>query len=146
MDFTSFALGSLSSAFLLAVLAFVSKTWIEKRIEFSIQHEYDKKLALLESEREVRLRAELVADLMAEWIRDKDKLDYFRLNQLSFQAFLWLPPALARDLSATLSHKSKEDDLRSILQKVRKHLLGPTDDLESQKVVVFTKRDAEPGV
>ena len=137
MDFYSFVSGAITTTFLAGVLAFLSKTWIEKRIEFSIQHEYDKKLSKFENDLEVRLRAELVADLMAEWIKDTKDLDYHRLNQLSFQAFLWLPPQLARDLSNTLAHKPGADDLRSIIQKVRKHLLGEGDNLEASQVIVF---------
>ncbi len=121
----------------------LTKTWIEKRIEFSIKHEYDKNLSKFDNDLEVRLRAELVADLMAEWINDTKDLDYHRLNQLSFQAFLWLPPQLARDLSSTLTHKPGSDDLRSIIQKVRKHLLGESDSLEAHQVIVFkNKTDA----
>jgi hypothetical protein len=140
VDFASFFLGSLITTLLIAVLGFLSKTWIKKRIASSIQHEYDKKLSNFEHDREVRLRAELVGDLMAEWIKDTDHLDYFRLNQLSFQAFLWLPPDLARDISNTLAHKPGADDLRAIVQKVRKHLLGENDDLESQHIIVFKKK------
>ncbi len=121
----------------------LTKTWIEKRIEFSIKHEYDKNLSKFDNDLEVRLRAELVADLMAEWINDTKDLDYHRLNQLSFLAFLWLPPQLARDLSSTLTHKPGSDDLRSIIQKVRKHLLGESDSLEAHQVIVFkNKTDA----
>lgn len=139
MEFLSFASGTLTTACLFGILAFLSKTWIEKRIEFSIQHEYDKQLSKYEHGHEVKLRAELVADLMAEWIKDTDQLDYHRLNQLSFQAFLWLPPRLARDLSNTLAHKPGSDDLRAIVVKVRKHLLGEADDLESHQIIVFKK-------
>jgi hypothetical protein len=139
MDFYSFVAGAITTSFLVGVLAFLAKTWIEKRIEFSIQHEYDKKLSKFENDLEVRLRAELVADLMAEWIKDTKELDYHRLNQLSYQASLWLPPQLARDLSNTLAHKPASDDLRSIIQKVRKHLLGEGDDLETHQVIVFNE-------
>lgn len=140
MDFCSFVSGAITTTFLLGVIAFLTKTWIEKRIEFSIQHEYDKKLSKFENDLEMRLRAELVADLMAEWIKDTKDLDYHRLNQLSFQAFLWLPPQLARDLANTLAHRPGSDDLRSIIQKVRKHLLGERDDLEAHQVIVFENK------
>jgi hypothetical protein len=140
MDFYSFLSSAITTTVLVGILAFLSKTWIEKRIEFSIQHEYDKKLSKFENDLEVRLRAELVADLMAEWI--KKDIDYHRLNKLSFQAFLWLPPQLARDLSNTLNHKPGSDDLRSIIQKVRKHLLGESDNLEANQVIVFKSEDA----
>lgn len=138
MEFSSFASGAFTATAFLGILTFLTKTWIEKRIEFSIQHEYDKKLSNFENDLEVRLRAELVADLMAEWL--KEDVDYHRLNQLSFQAFLWLPPHLARDLSNTLAHKLGADSTRSIIQKIRKHLLGANDDLEAYHVIVFTKK------
>lgn len=56
-----------TTTFLFGILAFLTKTWIEKRIELSIQYEYERKLSKFENDLEVRLRAELVADLMAEW-------------------------------------------------------------------------------
>jgi hypothetical protein len=68
-------------------------------------------------------------------------LDYARLNQLSFQAYLWLPANLARDLSDTLSKKDGSDDLRAILRKIRLHLLGANDNLEALHVVVFKQQD-----
>lgn len=140
MDFGSFISGAITTTTLIGILAFLAKTWIDKRIEFSIQHEYDKKLSKLENDLEVRRRAELVADLMAEWIKDTKELDYHRLNQLSFQAFLWLPPQLARDLSDALAHEPGSDDLRSIIHKVRKHLLGESDNLEAHQVIVFKEK------
>ena len=76
---------------------------------------------------------------MAEWIRDTDKLDYHRLNQLSFQAFLWLPQDLARDVSNTLANKPGADSVRTIIQKVRKHLLDKKDDLDPNLINVFKK-------
>jgi hypothetical protein len=142
MDFLSFISGAVTTTLLVSILAFLAKTWIGKRIESSIQHEYDKKLSKFENDLEVRLRAELVADLMAEWIKGEKELDYNRLNQLSFQAFLWLPAPLARDLSNTLAHKTGADDLRSIIQKIRKHLLGEKDDLEARYVIVFKNKTA----
>ena len=140
MDFYIFVSGAITTTSLVAVLAFLSKTWIEKRIQFSIQHEYEKKLSKFKNDLEVRLRAELVADLMAEWIKDEKDLDYHLLNKLSFQAFLWLPQKLACDLSNTLAHKPGSDDLRSIMQKVRKHLLGESDNLEASQGIVFENK------
>jgi hypothetical protein len=140
VDFASFAFGSLSTTLFVAALSMLLKTWVGKRIESSIQHEYDKRLSSFEHNREVRLRAELVADLMAEWINAADTPNYYRLNQLSFQAFLWLPSSLARELSNTLAHKPKADDVREIILKVRRHLLDQTDDLEAEYVIRFEKR------
>ena len=79
-------ISSVSTASLIAVLAYLSRTWIAKRIQYSIKHEYDRKLSNIEHERDVRLKAELIADLLSEWI-SKD-IDYKRLNDLTFKAFL----------------------------------------------------------
>ncbi|MEZ9391737.1 hypothetical protein AB4222_07485 [Vibrio splendidus] len=49
MEIISFLVGSVTTTTLLAIAAFLSKTWIEKRLEFSIQHEYDKKLSNYET-------------------------------------------------------------------------------------------------
>ncbi|MGN5191482.1 hypothetical protein [Aeromonas veronii] len=139
MEIISFLVGSFTTTVLLAIAAFLSKTWIEKRIEFSIQHEYDKKLSNYETEKEIRLKAELIAELMSEWI-NTDKPDVVKLNELNFKAFLWFPDELATDLSNTLSHKLGADDLRTIICKVRKHLLGNHDKLKDYEVIIFPKK------
>ncbi len=128
-------LSSISTAALIALLVFLSRTWIVKRIQYSIKHEYDKKLSDIKYEREVRLKAELIAELLSEWINKKS--DYQKLNELSFKAFLWLPPELAVDLSKSLSHKEDALDVRALIGKVRKHLLGADDFVEEFRVIVF---------
>jgi len=77
---------------------------------------------------------------MSEWIADSP--DHKRLNELSFQAFLWLPEELARDLSNTLSHKPGAKSVRDIIVAARKHLLGGSDALEAMYVITFPKKDA----
>ena len=136
-------ISSVSTVSLIGVLGFLSKSWIQKRIQYSIKHEYDKKLSNIEHERAVQLKAELIADLLSEWI-SKDT-DYQRLNDLTFKAFLWLPPELANDLSNSLNHQKRAiqnldapDDTRELIVKVRKHLLGQQDTFLSQNVIVFS--------
>ncbi|NRA61578.1 MAG: hypothetical protein HRU25_11835, partial [Psychrobium sp.] len=73
---------------LISLCIFVSKTWITKRIQYSVKHEYDLKLSQIQHDREVRIKAELVAELLSEWINEND--DKQKLNELTFQAFLWL--------------------------------------------------------
>ena len=77
--------------------------------------------------------------MLYEWL-SKD-VDYQKLNELTFKAFLWLPKELADDLSSTLSHKNDAPDVRDLLDKVRKHLLGKSDRLESYKIIVFNDPD-----
>jgi hypothetical protein len=136
----------------LAVLAgMLVKPWIEKRIEFSISHEYEKKLAEYENQlsqaeakqaeqREIRQRAALIAELLSTWI--SGTYDRERLNKLSFEAFLWLPQDIAADLSNTLSHKPGAPSVRDLIVKVRKHLLGDLDTLPAVDVITFPDRAA----
>ena len=57
-----------------------------------------------------------------------------------FRSFLWLPDEILEDLSAVLSHSPDAPDVRQVLSKVRKHLLGPTN-LGPEKFIIF-KDDA----
>lgn len=63
-----------------------------------------------------------------------------KLNLLTFEAFLWLPDEILEDLSAVLSHSPDAPDVRQVLSKVRKHLLGSTN-LGPEKFIIF-KDDA----
>lgn len=139
MDFLSFVAGSASATVLLSVAGFLLKAWVEKRIEYSVKHEYDQLLLKYEEEQEIRLRAALVAELMAEWLKE-DKVDFDRLNKLSFEAFLWLPTDLAVDLSNTLAHKPGADSVRVIIQKVRRQLLSNEDTLDANHVIIFRNK------
>ncbi len=132
-------ISSFSTVLLIGVVGYLSRTWIAKRLQYSIKYEYDTKLSDSEHNRDVRLKAELISDLLSEWL-SKD-VDYQKLNELTFKAFLWLPKELADDLSSTLSHKNDAPDVRDLLDKVRKHLLGKSDRLESYKIIVFNDPD-----
>jgi len=132
-------ISSFSTVFLISAVGYLSRTWIAKRLQYSIKHEYDTKLSDSEHNRDVRLKAELISDLLSEWL-SKD-VDYQKLNELTFKAFLWLPTELADDLSSTLSHKNDAPDVRSLLDQVRKHLLGKDDNLEAYKIIIFTDPD-----
>lgn len=132
-------------------LAFLGKTWIENRVKTSIDHEYAKKLEQfkadllsenarraeeLKRELQIRDRAAKIAELIAEWYSwpESDK----QLNALTFEAFLWMPDDILEDLSAVLSHSRDAPDIRAVLSKVRKHLLGHSD-LEATRFIIFTQ-------
>jgi hypothetical protein len=150
----TFFIGATPMAVLAGILA---KPWIEKRIEFSISHEYEKKLAdyqnkLAQAEarqdeqRELRYRAALIADLMATWLCASN--DREKLNRLSFEAFLWLPQEIATDVSNALAHKPGAPSVREMIVKVRKHLLGQDDSLPATDVIIFrsTPANSSPSV
>ncbi|MGY6126090.1 hypothetical protein ACW9YV_11500 [Paraburkholderia strydomiana] len=99
------------------------------------------KILEVESQKEIRLKGEIVAELLAAWIRKDANLDYHQLNKLSFQAFIWLPKELAEELSNSLAHKPGAMDIRSIITKIRTHLRGEDDGFKSADVIVFNERD-----
>jgi len=116
-------------------LIFISRTWILKKIQYAIKHDYDKKLIEIEEQKEIRHKTELIAELLSEWINKNE--DKQKLNELTFKAFLWLPLEIASDLSSTLNHKSGAPNIREIITKVRKHLLSGDDKLEDCQIIVF---------
>jgi hypothetical protein len=130
-------LSSVSTVSAVAVLAFFFREWIATRLRWSVKHEYDKKMLEVESQKEMRIKGEVVAELLAEWIRKNGQIDYHQLNKLTFQAFLWLPKGLAEDLSNCLSNQTGAKDVRNILIDIRKHLHGSDDGLQSKDIIVF---------
>lgn len=79
----------------------------------------------------------MVAELLAQWVRKNGKLDYYELNRLSFQAFIWLPKELAEGLSSSLAHKSGAKDVRETLKDIRTYLQGSDDRFKAQDVIMF---------
>ncbi|MBF8643079.1 hypothetical protein [Pseudomonas luteola] len=131
------------------ILSIVGKSWFEARIKASIDHEYALKLESFKAELlrqnaerademkrdlQIRDRAAKVAELMAEWYSWPD--NYKQLNALTFEAFLWLPDDVLKDLSAVLSHDRDAPDVREVISKVRVHLLGRTS-LKTDDIIVF---------
>lgn len=60
-----------------------------------------------------------------------------KLRQLTFEAFLWLPEPLAKELSMILSHDDAALDVRDYIIQVRKFLFGQDDDLDKNKIITF---------
>lgn len=140
----TFLIGLLSSVSTVAILgfaAFIFRSWIVERLKASIKHEYDLKILELERQKEIRLKGEIVSELLAEWIRKNGSLDYHQLNKLSFQAFVWLPKELAEELSSSLSHKPGAQDLRVIVKNLRTYLQGQDDGLKAKDIIVFDEPD-----
>jgi uncharacterized protein YehS (DUF1456 family) len=129
----------------LSIVIFFLRNWIERRIQYSVKNHYEKNLLEFKNKQEIRLKAELVADLFAEWLRDEKEIDYYRLNLLSFQAFLWLPSHIASELSKVLSHQTNGNvDVRTVLFQIRNHLLENEKEgdakLTKNEIITFTKK------
>jgi len=112
------------------IVVFLARTWVETRIKASIEHEYQKQFAIFQLELERKQKVELVADLIAEYIKVPQgevlpREQRHVLNKLSFQATLWLPRELAVDLSKRLQNKPDAKSPFEIILLARKLL---TDD------------------
>lgn len=136
-SFVTAVVSSVSTVSVLGFLGFIFRSWIAEKLKASIAHEYNLKIIELQREREIRLRSEVVAELMAQWIKKDNELNYYELNRLSFQAFLWLPKGLAERLSASLAHHTGSDDLRTLVKELRTYLNGNDDGFSSSHVIVF---------
>lgn len=125
---SSSILASLSTAM---IFGFLGRTWIEARLKASIEHEYKKQFELFQRELDQKQKVELVAELLAEWIkipygevipREQRSL----LNKLSFQASLWLPSELAIELGKRLQNKQDAKSPFELILIARRLLIGDT--------------------
>ncbi len=92
---------------------------------------------LFKSKIEARKKAELIAELLSEWLAFPES--QIKLNKLTFEAFLWLPDEIAKDLSDLLAHKKNAPEVRDILLKIRKYLLNNKTNLEPKEIIIFTQ-------
>ena len=60
--FLTSTIGGLAAIFLL-------KTWLTKRITYSIKSEYDRQLEVYKRELDRKQKIELISELLAEWIK-----------------------------------------------------------------------------
>ncbi len=81
----------------------------------------------------------MVASLFAEWI-DKPK-DTKKLNQLTWEATLWLPDKLAEEVNKRLANSAESVDIKQILVDVKKHIHGHKSTLDPTLIVHFPKSD-----
>ena len=131
-----------------SVLTWLLSKWLGARIEGSIRHEYDKRKADYENETKRRERAQLIADLMAEWMDSPvdgtmASEQRKRLNKLSFEATLWLPEDIARELSRVLQSDPTAPNMFELLLGVRTHLSGK-HNLTVKDVTQWTRDKEQP--
>lgn len=111
--------------------------YLTARIESSVQHKYDLKLENYKIEHEKRLKAQLLAELLSEWIAVP--MDEKLMNRLTFEAFIWLPEDIATKLSATLSHKAGAPTAKDLIVEVRKLILENDDAITANSIIHFSK-------
>jgi hypothetical protein len=111
-----------------AVALFLLKTWITERVKNSIKNEYDRQLEVYKRELDKKQKIELVAELLAEWIKHPlgepiPKDQRTRINTLSFKATLWLPEPLSIELNKRLQNRPDAKSIFEILLFAREQLV-----------------------
>ncbi len=119
----------LSSAITITVVGLLGKSWLEARLKASIDHEYKKQFEIFTRELNRKEKVELVAELVAEYMKTPygEKLDREQrllLNKLSFKANLWLPGELAKELGKRLQNKKDAKSPFELILVARKLLIG----------------------
>ena len=119
---------------------------IQETIKGYIKQHYDKQLdeykKLISKELEdyknsivIKQKAALIAELFAEW--NSNPMDKKKLNQLSYEAYLWLPSNIAKDLTKTLTLTPNSPNAKEIMAAVRVHLLGNEEKIDAFDIVHF---------
>jgi uncharacterized membrane protein YhiD involved in acid resistance len=122
---------------LMMLVVFLLKNWILRKIQYAVKFEYDKKIEELKEENAKRSKANLIADLLSEWLSFPTKQK--NLNKLTFEAFLWLPKPIASRLSKLLTHKPDSPNTREIINDVRNYLLQDEEKLDANEIIIFTQ-------
>ncbi|ASK29676.1 hypothetical protein CEY12_05960 [Chryseobacterium sp. T16E-39] len=84
----------------------------------------------------IKKKSELIAELLSIWISQPN--DFKRINELTFEIFLWLPKKHALELSKTLSMQEGSKGMREIISDIRVYLLGKDEKIPYNKIIVFT--------
>ena len=98
----------------------------------------------IERDNEIRQKSQIVAELFSLWNQSapgglsKKELtpdEFKKLNQLSYECGLWLPPAILNDLSDTLAGKPGAKDRKQILVDVRYNLNPDSPKVDWTKII-----------
>ena len=134
----------MSTAATLAILGFVGKAWFEARLKASIEHEQRKQFEMFSRELNRKEKIELVAELLAEYMKTPhgEKLERQQrllLNKLSLQSSLWLPPELAIELGKRLQNQSDAKTPFQLILLARKLLIGD-EGISEKDVTIWDAR------
>lgn len=133
LGFPHLALGVI----LLAALQWLISLWLKSRIESSIKHEYDKKLAEYQYEIKIREQAAIVADFFTEWARG-EHADKSKLNRYSMDLSLWLPYEIYIKFGKCVCYAPDAPKPKDILIEIRKYLLKEAaGNLSAEQIIHF---------
>jgi hypothetical protein len=140
-NLTTAAIAILTSGLTTGLIAFLFKEILKSYITSAIKFEFDQKLEDYKAKEIKRQKAILIADLISEWISfPKEKK---RLNQLTFEAFIWLPKETAIKLSKLLSLNQQGPNTRDVLAEVRGLIMGENEKIDPNMIIVFPEEKKE---
>ena len=119
-------ISSISTTILLAVLAFLAKSWLLARLKTSLQKEHSKFLLELQWESKAREQAEKVAEYLAlarQLNEESSAEDYVKANQLSWELAMWLPEDIYNETVQAIANPNKDRNELSAVIAVRSILL-----------------------
>ena len=125
----------ITSSAIVGVFAFIFKESLKSLFQSSIKNVFDQKLEDYKAKEIKRQKAILIADLISEWISLPS--DRKRLNQLTFEAFIWLPKETAMKLSGLLSHDRNSPNVRDVIEEVRELIIGIDEKIDPNAIVIF---------
>jgi len=125
----------LTSGGLLTLVYFIVREKIKAHIQFSIKLQYDK---LLEDYKTSQIQRQKAA-LVAEWIAFPE--DRKRLNQLTLEAFMWLPKDTSAKLSQMLTLVPGSPNVREIVEEVREIIIGKDEKIDPNSIILFPSKD-----
>ena len=120
---------------ILAGIVFLFRQKIVSYIQYSTKLHFDKKLEDYKDEELKRQKATLIAELISEWISFPE--DTKRLNQLTLEAFIWLPKETANKLSQRLVNREDAPDVRELVSDVRELIVGKDQKINTNNIIIF---------
>ena len=109
-------------AVLQTLSVFVLKSILKNTIEFEFKK---------------REQAAMVASLFAEWI-DRPN-EHKELNRLTWEATLWLPDELAKEVNKRLANAPDAKEMKEILVSIKGIIQGRKSSLNPAEIVHFPK-------
>ncbi len=118
----AFALGPVAFTATLGLVIFVITENIRSKTEFDLRK---------------REQAAIIASLFAEWIdRPEEKKE---LNRLTWEATLWLPDGLAKEVNQRLANEPTAKNTKEILVDIKGLIQGRKSSLNPSDIVHFGK-------
>jgi hypothetical protein len=134
----------ISSGIVAGIFILIFKESLKSLIQNAIKHEYDQKLEDYKAKEVKRQKAILIADLISEWVSLPTERK--RLNQLTFEAFIWLPKETAMKLSKMLSIAADGPNVRDVLAEVRELIMGSDEKIDPNLIIVFPNKETKEKV